>query len=540
MTSTTLGDGPVPTVAGAFRAACATWGDRPFLHVLPETAAAYGQEAGTWSYGRAAAAVASLEARYRALGFGPGHRVGLMLGNRPSFFLHWLALNAAGASVVPLSAELRPPELDYLLAHSRLLHIVAADERAAQEAASRAPQHVTVARPDQPPPAVPPATGDGAECALLYTSGTTGQPKGCVLSQDYFLGAGAWYIGSGGLSAIRPGEDRLITALPMTHMNAMAFSTMAMMLSGGCIVPLDRFHPSTWWDSVRDSRATIVHYLGVMPAMLLARPAQADDAAHAVRFGFGAGVDPRRHAEFEARFGFPLLEAWAMTETGPGAVIIANQVPRTVGQARIGRPGPALDIRLVDEAGLDVPPGAAGELLVRAAGPDPRAGFFTGYLHDALASAEAWAGGWFHTGDILRREPDGELAFIDRRKNVIRRSGENISPIEVESVLRRDPSVRDAAVAATPDPLRGEEVLACIVPHHALVAAEEHAAAASIVQSALAELSYHKVPGWVAFVDRLPLTSSQKIQRGALKAWAATLPGQPGCIDTRPLKRRPA
>ena len=136
-----------------------------------------------------------------------------------------------------------------------------------------------------------PATRNGApressECALLYTSGTTGKPKGCVLSNEYFLRCGHWYAEIGGLCALRPGEDRLITPLPMTHMNAMACSTLAMVMTGGCIIPLDRFHPRSWWQTVRDSKATIMHSLGVMPSMLLGLDPSPDDREHMVRFGF--------------------------------------------------------------------------------------------------------------------------------------------------------------------------------------------------------------------------------------------------------------
>jgi acyl-coenzyme A synthetase/AMP-(fatty) acid ligase len=319
-------------------------------------------------------------------------------------------------------------------------------------------------------------------------------------------------------------------------MNAMAYSAMAMVVSGGCLVQLDRFHPGTWWRSVRESRATVAHYLGVMPAMLLGAPASAADREHAVRFGFGAGVDRRQQPVFEERFGFPLLEAWAMTETGAGAVVIANHEPRHVGQSCFGRAEAAVQWRLVDEAGADVPVGEPGELLVRAAGADPRRGFFTEYLKDAEASAEAWAGGWFHTGDLVRADTDGHLFFVDRHKNVIRRSGENISAVEVESVLALHPAVRAVAVAAAPDELRGDEVLACVVLREP--APDWSALAAELTQHALAQLAYYKAPGYVAFVDALPLTLSQKVQRAQLKALAAELPGQPHCIDTRALKKR--
>jgi acyl-CoA synthetase (AMP-forming)/AMP-acid ligase II len=314
---------------------------------------------------------------------------------------------------------------------------------------------------------------------------------------------------------------------------------MAMVLTGGCVVPLDRFHPSGWWDAVRASRATIVHYLGVMPAMLLGAPAAPADRDHSVRFGFGAGVDRRHQAAFEARFGFPLLEAWAMTETGAGAVVIANREPRHVGASCFGRAGPELALRLVDETGAEVPDGMPGELLVRAAGDDPRRGFFREYLKDPAATAQAWEGGWFHTGDVVRRDADGHLYFVDRRKNVIRRSGENIAAVEVESVLRRHPGVREVAVAATPDAVRGDEVLACVVPVASLDAPGREALARELVALSLADLAYFKAPGWVAFVDALPLTPTQKVQRGELKALAATLPGSGRCVDTRALKKRP-
>ena len=130
------------------------------------------------------------------------------------------------------------------------------------------------------------------------------------------------------------------------------------------------------------------------------------DATHSVRFGFGAGVDPRHQETFERRFGFPLIEAWAMTETGAGAVTSTARGPRHVGKRCIGRRAATMDYRIVDDAGADVAPRCAGELLVRQKGDDPRRGFFTEYLKDEAATAEAWAGGWFHTGDVVR-EGDG-------------------------------------------------------------------------------------------------------------------------------------
>ncbi|MBC5783763.1 AMP-binding protein [Ramlibacter sp. USB13] len=537
------------TVHQRFAATAARAPANEFLFLDAVTAQVYGIPARPVHWGEAAAEVERLRSAYAAAGYGHGHRVGLLLENRPAFLFHWFALNALGVSVVPMNAEMRSAELEYLVGHSEIVLAVTLPQREADLRAAASAAGVRMATWDPEQGAVPSAPtkaplagepGLATECALLYTSGTTGRPKGCRLSNEYFLRAGDWYAGLDGVCSVRRDAERIITPLPLNHVNAMAFSTMVVLTAGGCLVQLDRFHPKSWWQSVRDSRATIVHYLGVMPAMLLSAPASPADRRHEVRWGFGAGVDKKNHAVFEERFGFPLVEAWAMTETGAAACIMANHEPRHVGTSCFGKPEAFVEIRLVDEEGRDVPYGTPGELLVRASGPDPRRYFFGEYLKDAEATAEAWADGWFHTGDMVKRDDAGHLFFIDRKKNVIRRSGENISAVEVESVLNQHPAVKSSAVAATPDAVRGDEVLACIIPRDPVPADQREALAASIVQHALAQLAYYKAPGYVAFVDAVPLTPSQKIQRGLLRELALSLPADACCIDTRTMKKRQA
>jgi acyl-CoA synthetase (AMP-forming)/AMP-acid ligase II len=536
------------TVYQAFAERARRQPEADFLCVEPVTAAAYGIPDGTLRYGEVLAQVDALRERYAAAGYGHGHRAGLLLENRPAFFLHWFALNALGVGVVPINNDMRAAELRYLLEHSELCMAISLPGRIDDLRAAAVPGHMPVlltpdhvgavpAAPWPAPKAAAPITR-ASECALLYTSGTTGRPKGCVLSNDYFLLAGEWYATIGGLCTLHEGAERMITPLPLTHMNAMAYSAIAMVMTGGCLVQLDRFHPGSWWDSVRESRATVAHYLGVMPAMLLGAPPSPKDREHALRFGFGAGVDRRQQAVFEERFGFPLLEAWAMTETGAGAVVIANHEPRHVGQSCFGRAGPDVQWRLVGEHGAEVATGEPGELWVRAAGADPKRGFFSEYLKDEAATAEAWEAGWFHTGDLVRADADGHLYFVDRKKNVIRRSGENISAVEVESVLAQHPRVAAVAVAAAPDQVRGDEVLALIVRRDPQPDEDLGALAEQITQHALQQLAYYKAPGYVAFVDALPLTLSQKVQRAQTKLLAQTLLGQPNCIDTRAMKKR--
>ena len=190
---------------------------------------------------------------------------------------------------------------------------------------------------------------------------------------------------------------------------------MAMVLTGGCLIPLDRFHPRSWWDSVRESRATVLHYLGVMPAILMkAEPSPRTRSRASASASARAWTAAARALRGALRF--PLLEAWAMTETGAGAVIIANKEPRHIGSSCFGAEEDDVQVRIVTDAGVEAATGEPGELLVRHAGDDPRYGFFAGYLKDAAATDEAWEGGWFHTGDIVRARPTARCASSTARR----------------------------------------------------------------------------------------------------------------------------
>jgi acyl-coenzyme A synthetase/AMP-(fatty) acid ligase len=214
-----------------------------------------------------------------------------------------------------------------------------------------------------------------------------------------------------------------------------------------------------------------------------------------------------------------------MTETGGGAMVVASREPRHVGTRCFGRPPESLEIKLDEQT---------SELLVRQRGNDPRRGFFSGYLKDAAATEEAWRGGWFHTGDAVRRAEDGQLHFVDRIKNIIRRAGENIAALEVEAALADHPAVGQIAVIAAADPVRDEEVFACIVLKEQEVASLE--LAQSIQDHCLARLAYFKAPGYVAFIDALPTTSTNKVQKAKLADFAFDPDKR---FDLRGRKRRP-
>jgi acyl-CoA synthetase (AMP-forming)/AMP-acid ligase II len=517
-------------------------GARPFLHIPAHCAGGLVD----LTYEEAGAAVERTVSGYREAGYGQGHHIALLLDNRAEFYIHWLALNAIGAVAVPIGAGLTGQEAGYLLQHGDvdlLVHLPefeAAAERAVHsiEGLSRRTTPKTIDAGCAPRAAPPRNEGSPAEAAIIFTSGSTGRPKGCVLSNEYFLTFGRWYQELGGRCALRAGGERLITPLPLNHVNALAFSSMGMILSGGCIIQLDRFRSSDWWPTVAASRATVTHYLGVMPAMLLQMPSHPDERSHTLRFGFGGVVRGSLHAAFEERFGFPLIEAWAMTETGGAGTISTHVGERNVGSGCIGLPsGSYAQARIVDEAGKTSAIDAVGELVVRATGSEPRRGFFSGYYKDPVATEQAWDGGWLHTGDLARRGADGALFFVGRRKQMIRRSGENISAAEVESVLGADPRIKEVVVVPVSDEVREEEVFAFVVANTGVVPAG--AAGHDILRAAAERLAYYKLPGYIAFVDSLPVTATQKPRYGELAQLAQSLMAGPNhcLLDVRQAKR---
>ena len=492
------------------------------------------------TYRTAENAILALVDKYTEMGIVAGARVGLLLENSADFFLHWLALNHVGAALVPVNKELAPEDCAHIIRDSALCLIVCFDDlkpiaEAALEYVDSVVKIWTCDSADFPSLQSKAIAANG-ECALLYTSGSTGLPKGCILTNEYFEVAGKAYLNLGGICALEDGKERLVTPLPQVHMNALACSNMAMIMTGGCIIQLDRFHPRSWWKQVVDTKATVIHYLGVVPAILLQLPECEEEKQHTIKFGFGAGVNPKHHAVFEERYGFPLAEAWSMTEVGGAGWIVASHEPRHVGECCFGRADDTMEYRLVGDSDVDVPLGTPGELLVRSKGDNPRYGFFSGYHGQPVLTEEVWSGGWLHTGDIVREGEDGSLFFIDRKKSIIRRSGENISSLEVETVLSEIKSVQAVGVTPVPDDLRGEEVMACIVLEGDTVGSGETAHA--IVTQALERLAYYKVPGYVTFMEALPLTPSQKLQRGELKKIAKALIETYQVHDVTSLKKR--
>ena len=523
----------------------ARFGERPAYAVPPMAGRSYHPDGVTFTWSQTATEVEKRRRWYAQAGYGAGHRVAMLFEQRPEFVFHHFALNALGASVVPLSPDHRPDEIAYVLAHSGATLALAVPSRiddlrqalrmvasppglAVFDDLTDPPPQPRAARRDEPP-------GLQTEAVVLYTSGTTGRPKGCLLSNDYFHHFGSSFVRCGGPLALREGVERLYNPLPLHHANALSISLPALLRTGNCLVFPDRFHASTWWDDMIACAITAVQFQGVIPNILLKLAPDPRERRHTIRFALCAGIEPSRHAAFEERYGFPLIEMWAMSETG--RIIAAHDEPRMIGKHAIGRAYPGFDARVIDAADREVPDGVPGEFVIRHSSEEPRRGFFAGYLDDEAATEEAWRGGWFHTGDVVTRGETGMFFFLERAKNIIRRAGENIAAAEVEACLVEHDSVKQVAVIAVPDEVREEEVLACVIVRDGAAPSDE--LARDLVRWCCERVATFKAPGWVIFVEHLPTTSSQKVHKIQLFPSGVDPRTHPGARDLRELKNRP-
>ena len=527
------------------------YGARPAYAVPPMRGRAYHPDGWEVTWAQTLEAVEEKRRLYQAAGFGHGHRVAILFNQRPEFFFHYYALNALGVSVVPINPDYRRDEIRYVVEHSEASLAIAVDDRLedmreATRDIAPAPHVVSFERfhdrlPEPPRPAVDGTPGPATEAALLYTSGTTGRPKGCILTNEYFHTFGACYLSLGGRLAFRPGEERMFNPLPLHHANCLSVSTPCMLLSGGCLIFPDRFHASTWWADLVATRATVAQFQGIIPNILLKLPSVAQERAHQVRFSLCAGVEPSLHEAFERRFGFPVVEMWAMTETG--RLISDTHEPRAIHTRCFGRPSPWVEARAVDEHDNEVPDDVAGELVIRHSATTPRKGFFSGYLKNEQATEEAWRNGWFHTGDAVLRDAQGRFHFVDRKKNIIRRSGENIAAAEVEACITAHDKVKQCAVIAAPDEVREEEVMACVVAKSSEDVddpAKREAIAHDIFAWCFERMAYFKAPGWILFLDALPMGTSAKVQKIHIFPAGVDPRERPGAIDLRSLKKQKA
>ncbi len=452
-------------------------------------------------------------------GYGNNLRVATLLGSTPAHYIVKLALNKIGVSVVPINPDYSPDETAYLLADSGSVLAICAEhyKKQLKTAIAYKDLSVPIVTYDEIETiqTLKPLSDRGAqvhgntEASLLYTSGTTGRPKGCILSHEYELMCGEVYANIGMPISLSFGKDKILNPLPSYHINAGIVTFFAAMLTGNSLIQPERFSISSWWEDINETEATIFHYLGVIIAVLLSDQSATKASLSKLRVGFGAGVEPALHQEFETRFGIPLIECWGMTEMC--RVLYNNEEPRQIHTRAMGRPREDLQVKVVDENDQEVEIGMPGEMVVRHSEKTPRAGAFSGYLNKEKETEEAWKNGWFHTGDTVTMDETGMLYFVDRAKNIIRRAGENIAAAEVENCLFEIEIVSKIACIAVKDDIREEEVMACVVLEDGKKGSKE--VAEILFNHALEKMAYFKAPGYMLFMDDLPVTGTQKVVR---------------------------
>ncbi|WP_343227807.1 AMP-binding protein [Sphingobium phenoxybenzoativorans] len=521
--------------------------DHAFLCYPMSDSRGYMAAGGEIFYGEALRIIDALAQRYEAAGYGPGHRVALVAGNRPEHFFHLMALNKIGCTAVPLNPDYLNHEFAFGIEFAECSLVIGANPRLddLQQVTAALTPPVPLVDAERLPETLPkparaaavssPTVGE-REAMIIYTSGTTGRPKGCIISNISCLASGENYSTAGGLLDWEKGKERLYIPLPSFHMNLSIYTLNTMVRMHSCLVIQDRFRLSNWWSDIVETGATCFHYMGIIPALLMKAPESEIEKHHKIKFAQGAGVDGSIKKAFEKRFGFPLIEAWGMTETS--RAIQNSREPVEPGAHAFGRPRAPLEVMIADDNDQPVPFSTPGELLIRAQGPDPRHGFFSGYLKQPEETEKAWRNGWFHTGDIVTQRDDGMLFFVERRKNIIRRSGENIASAEIEDALIDNPEVASVAVMSVPDELHNEEVIACVVLAKGVQASADKAM--EIQDRARAKLAYYKLPAWIAFIDKVPVTGTQKVQKGQIFVDIDDPREDPRTIDLRAFKRRKA
>ncbi|MFB6832905.1 AMP-binding protein [Streptomyces hydrogenans] len=476
----------------------------------------------SWTYEQADASSSRLAHRLiEADGVAPGDRVAIMLPNVPQWPLTWFAVLKAGAVTVPVNSAYRADDLAFVLRDSgaRVIvtdteHLPLVREVASGDDALAGIRIVDVADiPDTGVPATAPDVPITPDTLanLQYTSGTTGFPKACMLTHDYWTRIARDCAAAAGLGD----DDVLLTAQPFSYMDPQ-WNTVLALTVGAPLVVLPRFSASGFMADVRRHRVTFCYVLGAMPTLLFKQPPTADDRDNHLRAVFCSAIPAALHAQLEDRWGAPWRELYGMTESGID-LISPLADPAVVGSGGIGRPVPTKRVRIVDADGAEVPAGTPGELTVSGAP------MMLGYWNRPEETARALRDGWLHTGDLAVADDGGEIRLVGRIKDMVRRGGENVASAEVEAALETDDRVVAAAVVAEPDEVLGEELKAFV--QLAAGGTGDRATAEAIIARVAERLARFKVPRYVEFVANFPRTPSERVSKPALRARETEAPG---------------
>ncbi|MCZ6892245.1 MAG: ATP-dependent acyl-CoA ligase [Chloroflexi bacterium] len=475
---------------------------------------------------------------FQELGIGKGDRVCLLLPNCPEVLYCWFGLSLIGAIAVPINTAykknetatiLNDADAEALVAHESFLSVAA-------EAAELAPNvrlKIQVGGDGAPEPGWTSLENTMAQTKqlssrpdvspqdismLVYTSGTTGSPKGVQITHQMYVAAGQGF--AHWTQATQ--DDRFFTCLPYFHANAQYYSTMGTLAVGATLTVVDRFSASRFWDQVRDSQATVVNFIGMMLPVLAKQPESPTDRQHRVRLLYGSpAFSPELLETLQQRFGVDIIVGFGMTETCYGTIEGIRQ-PRRPGSSGLPRQHPdphfVNQIRIVDGTAKPAPPNTVGEITIKNPAVTP------GYWRNEEQTRLALRDGWLYTGDLGWLDDDGFLYFVDRKKDIIRRRGENISSQEVEDVMKRHPKVLDCAMIAVPSELGEDEIKAYVIPRPGSVLNPEE-----LVYWCAENLANFKVPRYIEMRDELPRTPSLRVRKDLLRQERDNL--TQGCFD---------
>ena len=484
----------------------------------PDRLAVISEEDGTRTYGELAATAAGLAGALADFGIEHGDRVCLWAENLPQWIEMFVAAAAAGCVPVPANPQWTDNELEFVLRHSetRLLACQSHLVPRALDIAERVGSIVRVIALDDA--AAVPTVGQLADAfaakggprassaagAILYTSGTSsGTPKAVRIDAKMLAGGGISYQEMFGLGA----SDRAVVVTPFFHGNGMGGVLSALGAGASAVFPR-RFSARSFWPFVDRYRPTYFFTLVPIVNILLSQPERPFDRRHGMRVWIVLGSSPIS-ATIERRYGVPVIDWYAMTECGQGTYTRLDE-ERRPGSA--GRVFPGSDMRILLEDGAEAAPGEVGEVVFGRG----TAGF-DGYLGNPEATNQVLRGEWFHTGDMGYFDEDGFFFFVDRKKDIVRRGGENISSMEVEGVLREHPAVADAAVVGAPDAVLGERVAAFVTVSEGRMAPD----AGALQDFAAQYLASFKVPEHIVIVEELPRTTNGKVEKFRLRAQLA-------------------
>lgn len=452
-----------------------------------------------------------------------GDKVTLHLPNSSDFIVSWFSLANIGTIMVPTNVLSTASEMEYLIGHSNSVLLITEEEyldkfesirghlphlrntlliRCTNEQFKNMSFDYLIKKADANVPNITLDSNDVV--SIMYTSGTTSKPKGCMITHTNYI-----YTGEAVSKAIRYSpEDRGLIVLPLFHGNGQYYLFMPALTVGGSIAITERFSASQFIKQTKRLRATIGSLFAAPIRMILAQNYDVKDKENFLRLViFAQSVTQEQLNEFEQKFNVPLLQIYGMTETVAPPLMNPVDAPRD--NTGIGRPILSGEVKLINEEGKEVQVNEPGQILVKGI---PGRTIMKGYYKNEQATSTTMKNGWLYTGDQALVKENGYFYFVDRQKDMIKRAGENVAAIEVENVIMEHSAVYEAAVIGIPDEIRDEAIIAFVILNHSHSVTEQ-----KLMEHCRTRLAKFKVPDLIEFVEEFPRTSVGKIQKHKLK-----------------------